>query len=142
MLQRLRQLLTSALGSHGEAVGLLLLRVGFGGFMAVNHGWPKLMGFSEKSAKFATWLPTPGPFNLSLAIFGELVCAALIVIGLGTRVAAVPAVITMLVAALGAHSDDVLGDGEHALLFAIGFAAIGLLGPGRYSLDNLRFAKR
>ena len=129
--------LKTALHAHGAPLGLLLLRVGFGGFMAVNHGWPKLMGFADKSAKFASFLPIPSPLSLSLAIFGELVCAILIVAGLGTRVAAVPAAITMLVAAFGAHGDDVTGDGEHALLFAIAFAAIAFTGPGRFSLDAL-----
>ena len=129
--------LKNALNAHGAALGLLVLRVGFGGFMAVNHGWPKLMGFAAKSEKFASFLPLPSPLSLSLAIFGELACALLIVAGLGTRLAAVPAVITMLVAAFGVHGDDVSGDGEHALLYAFAFAAIGLMGPGRWSLDAL-----
>jgi putative oxidoreductase len=124
-----------AIDAHG--LGLLLLRVGFGGFMAMNHGWAKLLSFGDKSEHFATFLPTPGPANLALAIFGELVCSHFIVIGLGTRIAAVPAALTMLVAALGAHADDITGAGEHALLYAIAFAAIGLLGPGCYSVDAL-----
>ena len=130
--------LKSVLNSHGAALGSLVLRVGFGGFMALNHGWPKLMGFADKSDKFAAFLPLPSPLSLSLAIVGELLCAVLIVVGLGTRMAAVPAVITMLVAAFGAHRDDAFGDGEHALLYALGFTAIGLMGPGRFSIDALR----
>lgn len=129
--------LKNALDVHGSTLALLLLRLGFGGFMAVKHGWPKLMAFSAYSEKFASFLPLPSALSLSLAIFGELVCALLIVFGLSTRMAAIPAAITMLVAAFGAHGDDVTGKGEHALLYAIAFAAIGLAGPGRWSLDAL-----
>ena len=127
--------LNKTLTTHGPALAALLLRVGFGGFMAINHGWPKLMGFAAHSAKFASFLPLPSPLSLSLTIFGELVCSPLIVVGLWTRAAAVPAFFTMLVAAFGAHRDDITGDGEHALLFALAFAAIALLGPGRWSID-------
>lgn len=127
----------SLLARYGSPLALLLLRVGYGGFMAVSHGLPKLMGFAEKSEKFASFLPFPSPLSLSLAIFGELVCAALVVVGLGTRWAAVPTVVTMLVAAFGAHRADPFGEGERALLFAIGFAAIALLGPGPWSLDAI-----
>lgn len=104
--------------------------------MAVNHGLPKLLGFAAKSQTFGSFLPLPSPVSLGLAIFGELVCAALLVVGLGTRWAALPALFTMLVAAFGAHRSDPFGDGERALLFAIAFAAIGLLGPGPWSIDG------
>ena len=117
----------------------LVLRVAFGGLMALNHGWPKLSGFAGKADTFASFLPLPSPVSLGLAVFAELVCALLIVAGLATRLAVVPAVVTMLVAAFGAHGDSVLGKGELALVFACGFAAIGLLGPGRYSLDARLF---
>ena len=100
-------------------------------------GWSKLLHFGERSEKFASFLPLPSPSSLALAVFGELVCASLVAVGFRTRLAAVPVVVTMLVAAFGAHRDDVLGDGEHALLFAFAFIAIALLGPGRWSIDVL-----
>ena len=121
-------------------VGLLAMRVGFAGFMAMNHGWGKLMSWSEKSGKFADPLGVGHAPSLALAIFGELVCPLLIMVGFGTRLAAVPAAITMLVATFGVHGSDVLGDGEHALLFAFAFTCIALLGPGRYSIDARRGA--
>lgn len=126
---------TNALRFLGPDLGLLVMRVGFGGFMALNHGWPKLMKFSEKSGSFAPWFPLPSTLSYSLTVFAELACALLVVVGLGTRVACVPLVFTMLVAAVGAHGDSILGDGEHALLFAAGFFGIAFTGPGKYSAD-------
>jgi len=121
----------------GTPVGLLLLRVVFGLFLALNHGWPKLATFAEKAETFPDPLGVGGPVSLALAIFGELVCAGLVVIGLATRIAAIPAALTMLVAALVIHADSRFGDGEHALLFAGAFIAIACLGPGPISLDAL-----
>jgi putative oxidoreductase len=134
--------LTNALRALGPDLGLLVMRVGFGGFMALNHGWPKLMKFSEKSGSFAPWFPLPSTVSYSLAVFAELVCAVLVVVGLGTRVSCVPLVFTMLVAAFGAHGDNVLGDGERALVFAAAFFGLALTGPGKYSLDAMLFRSR
>ncbi len=130
-------MLKSLLEKYGNDVALLMLRVGFGGFLAVNHGWTKLMTWGPKHPTFADPLGVGHPTSMALAIFGELVCSMLIVLGLGTRVAAVPALITMLVAALGVHKDSVFGDGEHALLYGAAFVALILAGGGRYSLDRV-----
>ena len=131
--------LTNALRALGPDLGLLVMRIGFGGFMALNHGWPKLMKFSEKSSGFAPWFPLPSTVSYSLTVFTELVCALLVVAGLGTRVSSLMLVFTMLVAALGAHGDSLLGDGEHALLFAAAFLGIALTGAGKYSVDAKLF---
>jgi putative oxidoreductase len=127
-----------ALDKHGLDVGLLLARVGFGGLIAFNHGWSKLASFSTKSSTFADPLGIGHPASLALCIFGELVCGVMILVGFRVRWFAIPAVITMLVAVFGAHHGEVLGDGEHALLYAMAFAAIGLAGAGRYSVDGAR----
>ena len=119
----------------------LLLRLAFGGLMAILHGWPKFQSYSEKAADWADPFGLGAPASLALAIFGELVCGILIVLGLFTRIATIPAIITMLVAVFFAHWNDPLADKEHALLFLFAYGAIFSLGGGRYSLDGL-LAKR
>lgn len=126
---------TNALRALGPDLGLLVMRVGVGGFMALNHGWPKLVKFSEKSGTFAPWFPLPSPVSYSLTVFAELVCAVLVVVGLGTRLSSLMLVFTMLVAAFGAHGDSLLGDGERALVFAAAFLGLALTGAGKYSVD-------
>lgn len=133
---------TNALRSLGPDLGLVLMRIAFGGLMALNHGWPKLMKFSAKSGSFAPWFPLPSTLSYALTVFAELGCAVLVVVGLGTRVACLPLVFTMLVAAFGAHGDSILGDGEHALLFAAAFFGIALTGPGKHSADAMLFRSR
>ena len=133
--------LQSTLERHGRDVAALVLRVGFSLFMVLNHGWPKLLKFPAKHLTFSDPLGVTPTVSMALAVFGELVCPLLILVGLLTRLASVPAAFTMFIAAVVVHKDDRLGDGEHALLYAIAFAAIFLLGPGRFSLDRV-FKKR
>ncbi|MCY7329741.1 MAG: DoxX family protein [Saprospiraceae bacterium] len=119
----------------------LLLRIAFGGLMAGLHGWGKFQSYSEKAADWADPIGVGAPTSLALAIFGELVCGILIMLGLLTRLATIPAIITMLVAVFFVHWNDPLADKEHALLYFFAYAAIFFLGSGRYSLDAV-LAKR
>ncbi|RMF01392.1 MAG: DoxX family protein [Bacteroidetes bacterium] len=116
---------------------LLLLRLTFGGLMIINHGWGKMLKlFGEGPVQFADPLGIGAEPSLWLAVLGEVVCPILLVLGLFTRLAALPALITMLVAAFIVHAGDPFADKEHALLFAIPYAILFLLGPGRYSVDH------
>lgn len=134
---RITSPLLSVLERHGRDAASFVLRVGFGLFMAVNHGWPKLLKFPDKHLTFSDPLGVTPTVSMVLAIFGELVCPALLIAGLFTRLAAVPAAFTLAVAAIVVHKDDRFGDGEHAFLFAIAFGAIALLGAGRFSVDHV-----
>lgn len=115
--------------------GLLLLRVTIGSMMLFGHGLPKLLEFSEKAATFADPLGVGSTTSLVLAIGGEVVASALVIVGLGTRLAAVPLLITMLVAALLVHADDPWARKEFALLYAVPAIVLMLTGPGRFALD-------
>lgn len=114
----------------------LILRLGFGGLMLV-HGIPKLMKlFAGGEIKFYDFLGMGATTSLILAVFAEVLCAAMVVIGFKTKWAVIPLIITMLVAAYMVHWTDPWGKKEFALLYAIGYLAIGMLGAGKYSLDR------
>jgi putative oxidoreductase len=122
------------------SLGLLAARVVFGGLMLFGHGWPKLMNFSAYSASFFDPIGLGGELPLALAVFAEVLCALLITIGLVTRGAAVPLIVTMAVAAFVVHGGDPLfmGQGaskEPALLYLGGYLVLLLAGPGKYSVD-------
>lgn len=81
--------------------------------------------------------------SLALAVCGELVCSALIVVGLFTRVAALGAAITMGVAFWFAHGARLTGNGngEMAFVFLGVYLALFLAGGGKFSLDAKMGAK-
>jgi putative oxidoreductase len=102
----LRKLMNPGPTDPMTSFGLLLLRIAVGVMMIYGHGWGKLMAFSEKSSSFPDLLGIGGPANMALAIGAEVFAAALIVLGLFTRVVAIPLAITMIVAAFIVHADD------------------------------------
>jgi len=115
-------------------LGLFALRAGAGALMLV-HGLPKLMSFAERAARFPDPLGVGSPVSLSLAIFGEVVCSLFLILGLGTRLFAVPYAFTMIVAGLVVHAGDPWDDREKAVLFLLLGVVVALTGPGRFSLD-------
>ena len=115
-------------------LALLLLRVGFGGFM-LTHGIPKISKLSDPST-FPDPLGVGALTSLILCLIGEVIAPILIIIGFKTKWAAIPAALTMLVAAFVVHAKDDLATKEHALLYMIAFIAIFLAGPGKISIDR------
>lgn len=115
-------------------VALLVLRVGFGGFM-LTHGIPKISMLANPS-DFGDPIGVGATIALILALIGEVVAPIMIIIGFKTKWAAIPAAITMLVAAFIVHAKDDLATKEHALLFLIAFVVIFLAGAGKYSVDK------
>lgn len=122
---------------HNIDAALLVLRVGLGLPLLILHGWVKVTGFSKLSGGFPDPLGVGSPASLVLAIFAEVVCAALLAIGLLTRAAAAILVITMAVAFIAVHKAALTGptSGEMAYIYLVGFIALLIAGGGRFSLD-------
>ena len=124
--------------SWQKDASMLLLRVGAGGLM-VPHGWGKLerlrSGLAAGEVQFYDWMGLGTEVSLGLAVFGELVAPAFIVLGLMTRWMSVPAAITMAVAAFGARWRSHQRQGACALVPG---AVCGACpdGGGRCSLDH------
>lgn len=117
------------------STALLLLRVAAGAMMMV-HGWAKASGYAEMSADFADPLGVGHGTSLTLAIFGELVCSALLIPGIATRLAAIPFTFTMIVAGVIVHAEDPWGRKELAVLYLVVGLVIAIAGPGRFSVDG------
>lgn len=122
-----------------EDTGLLLLRATAGGSMFFAHGLPKLMNFSDKMNSFGDPIGLGPAFSLGLITFAETVCAALIALGLWTRISTIPLVIGMAVAVFITHGDHTFQKQEMALLYMMVFIALFFTGSGRFSLDRLNF---
>ncbi|MEO5977247.1 MAG: DoxX family protein [Chryseolinea sp.] len=117
-------------------LGTLVLRVGFGILMIPSHGYAKLTHFQEYKTDFVDFMGLGMQVSLSLAIFAELFCSILLILGLGTRLVIIPLIFTVLVI-LSVSNWELFGEEEIATAFLVGYLAIFLLGPGEYSLDAL-----
>lgn len=133
----MKKLLHTSFNQAYLDIYLLILRLGVAGFM-LTHGVPKLFKlFAGGAIKFADPIGLGPATSLSLTVFSEFLCSILIAFGLGTRLATIPLIITMLVAAFIAHGDDPFGQKEKALLFMLIYGTLLVLGAGKYSLDYL-----
>lgn len=119
------------------SLGLLIIRVGFAGTMAVVHGLPKLLDFSNKMHVFPDPIGLGSVVSLSLTVSAEFLCAILVVVGVFTRYAVVPLVVAMAVAFFVIHAADPFMKKELALMYLLAFSSILAAGPGKFSLDGL-----
>ena len=111
------------------------------GVVFVQSGWGKLHNL-EKVVGFFTQLGIPAPgAQARLVACTELVCGALILVGLATRIATIPLMITMAVALLTALRSDIHGlsdlFGVSEFLYIALLAWLGAYGAGPVSLDRV-----
>lgn len=117
-------------------LGLFTLRTVPAAFMLLAHGWPKLNGFTTMMNSFPDPIGLGSPIALSLAIFAEVLCAVFLILGIATRLASIPLLITMLVAAFIIHANDPWAKQEFPLLYGVIFLVLIFTGGGSYSLGK------
>lgn len=122
-----------------EDLGYLFLRVSAGGTMIWQHGWPKLVNFGERMDSFADPFGLGSTVSLLLIVFAEVVCAALVVLGLWTRAAVIPLIIGMAVIVFMVKGDAPFGEQELAFVYLFAFLSILFTGGGRYAVDRISF---
>ncbi|RKD87865.1 DoxX family protein [Mangrovibacterium diazotrophicum] len=131
-----KKMLGSKSNEFLENLWLLLLRAGSGAFM-LTHGVPKLMKLISGDTSFAD------PFGIGqlpsfvLVVFAEFFCSVLVILGITTRLATIPIIITMAVAAFMIHGGQGFAKQEMALLYLLLFTTILVFGSGRFALGNL-----
>ena len=120
-----------------SSLGLLILRLLFGGGILGLHGWSKIMNWGQMSEGFPDPLGMGSPVSLAFAILAEVVAAALIVLGLCTRWAALGLAFTMGVAFFMVHGGALSGEGsgEMAAVYGVAFLVLFLTGAGKISID-------
>ena len=132
--------LSSAVGRRLAWLAPLVARVTVGCVFATT-GWGKLHNL-QKIVDYFTELGIPYPqYQAPFASANELVCGLLVLVGLATRVAAIPLIIVMLVAIRTAQWENV--DSLAALVglvewaYIVIFAWLAISGPGPVSIDAL-----
>jgi putative oxidoreductase len=118
-------------------LGLLLLRLGTGGLLALLHGWGKVTGFSKMFDTFPDPLGIGARASYLLATGGEFIGGIMVALGLFARFGALWAGSVMGVAFFVVHKGALTGpqSGELGLLYLAGFLAILFTGAGRFSFD-------
>jgi len=141
-----------------QSIGLLILRLGIGGYL-LTHGWGKLqMLLAGDFAKFGDPIGLGSGLSLVLVTVAEFFCALAAIFGFATRLSAAVIVFSMSVAAFVAHganpwtmeqgyrqfmtgASKTWASKEPALLYLIPFLALVFTGPGRISIDGLLWPK-
>lgn len=111
------------------------------GLVFIAAGWGKLHSLPEVTEFFITLkIPFPG-FNAHLVAATELVAGGLVLVGLAARLAALPLVVTMVVAIVTAKLGDVHGlsdlFGLQEVDYIVLAIVVAVLGAGPLSLDRL-----
>jgi putative oxidoreductase len=142
-IRRLRERVLDAL-DKAKPLALLLGRLGVG-LLFLSTGWGKVHSLAKVTSFFQSLgIPAPG-LNAIVVSFSELVCGTALVLGVLTRLATIPLIVSMIVAILTAKRADL-----HGLFDLVGFdeftylvvlAMLAVLGPGSWSVDRV-LAKR
>lgn len=132
----MKKLISTSYSAGAFNTAMLLMRIIFGVLM-MSHGYDKLSGFTETARNMPSLFGMGSTVTTALVVFAEFFCALFIILGLFTRLAAIPLIITMAYAVFKAHNSDVFGDGEHAMLYLGAFLTLLIIGPGKISVDGM-----
>lgn len=132
----MRKLLSTRYSAGAFSAAMLILRLG-AGILMMMHGYDKLIHFGELQHKFMNFLGIGSTMSLALVVFAEFFCSLFLILGLFTRLAAIPLVIATCVMVFKAHNGEVFGDGETAALYLTAYLVLLFVGPGRVSVDSM-----
>ena len=136
----MRSISSTKYSATAFSFAMLLIRLVFAGYM-LTHGFSKLSNFNATSAHMPHFLGLSQDITTCLVIFAEFFCALFLIIGLFTRIVAVPLIFTMAYIFFVIDKGN-FGEAETAMLFLFGFLTLFMLGPGRFSIDSMINGKR
>ena len=132
----MKKLLSTKYSAGAFSTAMLVLRLGLGALM-LKHGYDKLVHFEATVEHMPSLLGMGKSVSAVLIIFAEFFCSLFLILGLFTRLAAIPLIIATCVMIFKSHNGEVFGDGEHAALYLTGYLVLLLIGPGRASVDSM-----
>lgn len=116
--------------------GMFLLRL-IVGVLMMTHGYDKLVHFNELSGQFMSFLGLGSKVSLILCIFAEFFCSILLIIGLFTRLATIPLIITMCVIIFMVNKGNIIEKSELVTVYLGAYLLLLFVGPGRISVDSM-----
>ena len=136
----MKRLLTLDFIPVNADLALLLIRVWFCLSLFVKHGIEKVTHYNEMLSKFPDPIHVGPTVGLIFALISDFVCSFLIIIGLGTRLAAFFMVINLLVVFTFMHQFSFMQEHAELVYLYLGLAIFVLIaGAGKYSMDNKLF---
>lgn len=117
-------------------MALFLLRLFPSLFMALLHGLAKFNKMDILITRFPDPIGLGSAVSLYLVIFAELGCSILLMLGLYTRLATIPLMITMSVAAFIVHINDPISKIELPVIYLTIYVVLFIMGPGKYALKG------
>ena len=123
-----------------EQTGLALIRM-LTGILMAYHGWEVFD--SAKMAEYASWdvvqtLPAP-KLMVYMGKGLELVTGVFFILGLFTRITALLMAVNMLFICFRIGNGRFYFEDQHPFLFAVLALVFFFTGPGKWSIDHLRF---
>ena len=115
---------------------LLILRVGIA-LLMLGHGIPKLQMLITGDVQFPGVMGLSPTLSLALAVFAEVICSILLLLGLLTRYAAIPLIVTMFTAVFVIHGNDPFAKQELGILYLLVYLTLFILGSGKFSFDAI-----
>lgn len=115
---------------------LLFLRISGCLLLLSIHGLPKLLNMQAELAMIEDPLGLGPAVTLCLAIFAEVLCPLLIILGPFTRLATLPILAVLLVSLALVHPEWSLAEGQFAWLLAAIFTTLLISGPGRLAFGR------
>ena len=111
------------------------------GLLFLSTGWGKVHSLDKVTAFFVKLgIPAPG-LNAVVVGYSELICGALLIVGLFTRLATLPLLVSMVVAILTAKLPDIHGlfdlVGADEFTYLCVLVMLLIMGPGLLSLDEV-----
>ncbi len=132
----MRKLLSAKYSAGAVSAAMLVLRLGVG-ILMMSHGYDKLIHFGDMQHKFMNLFGIGSTLSLALLVFAEFFCSLFLILGLFTRLAAIPLIFATCIMIFKAHNGQVFGDGETAALYLTAYLVLLFVGPGRVSVDSM-----
>ena len=129
---------TSSLETDLAALSLRLI---LGGLM-FYHGYQKIQMYDQILPMFTDVIGIGSKLSFNLVIFAEFFCGLLVIIGLFTRLAIIPILISFIVVFFVALKNYGFQEKELPLLFLLLCFPVFILGSGKVSIDRLIQKKR
>jgi len=135
IMEILKQILTSDLGSSFNDIAFMVFRVLFAIQLFRVHGLKKFRLENGQKEIIPNPLGLPDKMNALVASFADLVVPFLIILGLGTRLAVLPTIGVTAIGYFVVHRKDSLEVRDVPFIYTLTLLLILALGAGKYSLD-------